>query len=80
MVRTQKQLHAYLRLNFACYTDPNGIAAASGNATTAINWPPYVSDHSLFNFTRGNLSLVPDDYRMEQMEFMLAQQPEDFNY
>jgi len=62
------------RLNFAYFTDPNG--QATDNATY---WPKYGSELNLLNFDQGNVSVIPDTYRQEKMEFFL-QRPEAFNY
>lgn len=64
------------RINFAYYTDPNGQDGAAGNGTY---WPKYGSELTMLNLDQGNVSLIADTYRAEQMEYFL-QRPDDFNY
>lgn len=60
-------------LNFAYNLDPNdasgGTRATEGEQL--INWPDWASSKQLIQFDADKASLIPDDFRQQQFEFLL---------
>ncbi|KAJ5761789.1 uncharacterized protein N7511_005171 [Penicillium nucicola] len=63
-----KSLHTYY-LSFVYEQDPN---AKAGNY---MDWPQWASNQSLMNFFQNHATLLPDDFRKDSYDFIVANLP-----
>jgi hypothetical protein len=76
-IRKQSLTLSFIRINFAVYGDPS----PANSPVNLTSWPQYgysSGSKNLLDFSTGNISVITDDYREQQIAFF-SSNPTQFN-